>query len=396
MADKILGQFYSTCNYDEVVMPKKFDGYKTPAGQAVTENGQKLVFVYEPIVYNVSYELDGGYFYQPDEDISANAALKHTYTIEDNYTPPTPTKPGHTFKKWNPESITAGMFGDLTFTASWEANSILAPGHVFREDLLKLSANVDIASEAMAIYTSNTPPNDISACIDVSNTSSPIYAWYLAESKAILLYSEKPIYYNSNMKGALQDFTNLRNINAFANFNPVANMDITDMCNGCTLLSYTDAFVNLGDYVSTFTRAFLGTAALSAGRVPSWYRMNVKIRYYSSNGNLIESVYEDRIPGEVVYPKAIDHYTPKTASITITEDTTTYNIVYDPIKYNITYVLSGGVMAGGKTTYTIDDETYILPQPTKEGYTFIGWTPEGYINKGSYGNKVFTAQYQAQ
>ena len=43
--------------------------------------------------------------------------------------------------------------------------------------------------------------------------------------------------------------------------------------------------------------------------------------------------------------------------------------------YNIDYDLDGGILAEpNPTSYTEDTETFVLNEPTKEGYTFIGWT----------------------
>lgn len=45
-----------------------------------------------------------------------------------------------------------------------------------------------------------------------------------------------------------------------------------------------------------------------------------------------------------------------------------------PIAYNINYELDGGVNPEDtKTTYTIEDNSFTLPTPTKKGYDFMGW-----------------------
>ena len=71
--------------------------------------------------------------------------------------------------------------------------------------------------------------------------------------------------------------------------------------------------------------------------------------------------------------------------------------------YSITYNLDGGtVMSANPTGYNTASETFILNAPTKEGYTFIGWTGsngdvpqmDAGVEKGSTGNKLFTANYE--
>ena len=69
--------------------------------------------------------------------------------------------------------------------------------------------------------------------------------------------------------------------------------------------------------------------------------------------------------------------------------------------YSITYNLDGGSMIEEPSSYTIETETFTLPTPTKEGYTFTGWTGSNgttqqldvTIEKGSTGDKTFTANY---
>ena len=69
--------------------------------------------------------------------------------------------------------------------------------------------------------------------------------------------------------------------------------------------------------------------------------------------------------------------------------------------YSITYDLAGGsVETANPTTYTIESENITLTNPTKDYYNFLGWDAgDGVansnvtINKGSVGNKTFTAKY---
>ena len=82
-----------------------------------------------------------------------------------------------------------------------------------------------------------------------------------------------------------------------------------------------------------------------------------------------------------------------------------YTANWTPIKYNIKYELDGGVLsAANPTEYTIETETFTLNNPTKEGYTFKGWSKSltstsSYnatmtVEKGSTGDKEFRAVWQ--
>ena len=79
---------------------------------------------------------------------------------------------------------------------------------------------------------------------------------------------------------------------------------------------------------------------------------------------------------------------------------------YNVIKYDIVYNLNGGKLSTGKTNpskYTIENDAITLNNPSKDGYTFTGWTGTGIdtkttsvtIEAGSTGNREYTANYSA-
>lgn len=83
----------------------------------------------------------------------------------------------------------------------------------------------------------------------------------------------------------------------------------------------------------------------------------------------------------------------------LTEDTTC-TVKYNTINYKITYDLDGGTLNNGITSYTIED-TITLPQPSKKGYEFIGWTNDSIKTptktitiKNETGDKFYKANYQ--
>ena len=76
---------------------------------------------------------------------------------------------------------------------------------------------------------------------------------------------------------------------------------------------------------------------------------------------------------------------------------------YELETYTITYILNGGeVSTENPSTYHITDDTFTLTNPTKDDYTFLGWSGTGLssttktvtIPNGSYGNKTYTANWQ--
>lgn len=71
--------------------------------------------------------------------------------------------------------------------------------------------------------------------------------------------------------------------------------------------------------------------------------------------------------------------------------------------YTISYTLNGGNISGQKTSYDVTTEAFTLPTPTRNGYTFTGWTGTGLssatktvtVAKGSTGNRSYTANWSA-
>lgn len=80
------------------------------------------------------------------------------------------------------------------------------------------------------------------------------------------------------------------------------------------------------------------------------------------------------------------------------------NAVWQKKGYDISYNLNGGTIVGeNPIAYDIDDENFTLINPTKTGYTFLGWTGTDLdtatltvvISKGSVGNREYTANWEA-
>ena len=78
--------------------------------------------------------------------------------------------------------------------------------------------------------------------------------------------------------------------------------------------------------------------------------------------------------------------------------------VWSEKDYTISYDLAEGVVDGtNKVEYDPEDEAFTLINPTRTGYTFIGWTGTGLseptmevtIAKGSYGDRTYTATWEA-
>ena len=93
-------------------------------------------------------------------------------------------------------------------------------------------------------------------------------------------------------------------------------------------------------------------------------------------------------------------------------NTVEYVATWTTVEYTITYELNGGSLGENETTnepitnpatYTVETNTFILNNPTKDGYTFKGWTGTGLdaestrvtVVRGSTGNRSYTAVWEA-
>lgn len=391
MSENVIGKFCALGKKNTLVYPKSIPGYTSPEPQALTEDKQKLKFVYTPIKYKIILELDGGHYAADEWDIDY-------FTVEDTpFVPVMPHKEGYTFTGWNIKRVSTGEkldyiggVGDVYCTPTWREHAILVSGtnlHKMLEDM----AGGDV-NNIMAIQNSPTLiENDY---YNISSTSTPILARF--DSGIVYIYCQYDIYCNEDMSCAFKDMTILRDISALYNIICNDGTDISEMCSGCKLLSDLSPIEEeWGDVkFSDFTDAFKDTAALASGRVPEWYRWSVKVNYLSSTGANLGASEKIVIPGETIYPESYTGYKAYTESIIIDSDDKEYTFIYEPIQYKISYIVDGSpiVIPGAATHYTIEDIDYYPPELSKEGYKFSGWSPEC-IHSGEYGDVTFIATY---
>ena len=78
-----------------------------------------------------------------------------------------------------------------------------------------------------------------------------------------------------------------------------------------------------------------------------------------------------------------------------------YTATWTAVEYTISYTLNNGSVSGNPTKYKIETETFMLNNPTKNGYQFDGWTGTDLsvktqtvtIPKGSTGNRNYMANF---
>ncbi len=78
----------------------------------------------------------------------------------------------------------------------------------------------------------------------------------------------------------------------------------------------------------------------------------------------------------------------------------TFYAKWEVVEYTISYDVDGGELSGEVTSYTVESQDIVLPTPTKEGYTFLGWysgsTKVEKIQAGSTGNVSVVAKWEEE
>lgn len=86
------------------------------------------------------------------------------------------------------------------------------------------------------------------------------------------------------------------------------------------------------------------------------------------------------------------------------KDDVTLVAKWDVTTYSITYDLNGGTNSDeNPLTYTVNDDYFSLIEPTRIGYTFLGWsgdslpdiTKDVSVPNGSFGDRTYTANWKA-
>lgn len=179
--------------------------------------------------------------------------------------------------------------------------------------------------------------------------------------------------------------------------------------NGYTFKGWTLSGTGSSFKDSTFT---MGTT--NASLTANWSPTNYTITYNLNGGsatnpntyNIESTTFTLNNPTKTGYTFAGwtgSNGTTKQTSVSIAKGSTgnkTYTANWNPINYTITYNLDGG-SASNPNTYNIESATFTLNNPTKTGYTFVGWTGSNgttkqtsvSIAKGSTGNKTYAANY---
>ncbi len=364
-----------------------------------------------PIDYTISYDLAGGSVVTPNPT---------SYTIESSdITLANPTRTGYTFAGWTGTDLDSatlsvtiehGSTGGRSYTATWTINVYtisydLADGSVATPNPTSYtveSADITLTNPTRDGYTfagwtgTDLDAATMSVTIEHGSTGNRTYAatWVINFSITYDLAggsvaTPNPVYYT-----VLSDDITL--VNPTRDHYDFAGWIGTDL--DAATLSVTIAHGSTGDrtYTATWT--------------PISYTISYDLAGGSASNPTHYSIESDDIT--LVNPTR-NHYNfagwtgtglaEPTMSVTIEHGSTgarSYTATWTPVVYTITYNLNGG-SATNPTSYTIESDDITLVNPTRTGYTFLGWLGTGLtkftmsvtIPHGSTGDRTYTADW---
>ena len=157
---------------------------------------------------------------------------------------------------------------------------------------------------------------------------------------------------------------------------------------------------NPGDAIPTGWGSFTLKAQWSVNT----YTYNIK--YVSSSGASLGTATVSGTYGSsksVSAPAKAGYTTPNAQTVKFDSTSAkTITFTYNLVGYSIGYNVNGGnALSGQRTSYNVESSAYTLPTPSRNGYTFTGWTGSNgstpqksvTIAKGSTGNKSYTANW---
>ena len=354
--------------------------------------------------YSISYELNGG---------EANS-LKPSYTVEESFTLPLPSKTGYTFIGWNTSnsstgasksySIQKGTTGNKKFYAIWNANTYHLHLDVNGGNSL-VTTDYDITFDSTFTLPMPTREhyNFVSWTYNGTNVSSGRWK-YTSDVTFVAKWEVKTYSISYQLNGGTNNSSNPSKYSYFDSFT-LKEPSKT----GYSFVGWTGTGINEITKNVSITYGSTGNRSYTANWSVNTYTITL-----DPMGGILEEPYTRTFEYGASYTlltisKPGYTFNGWTYNGNLISNSGKWNIAEDavliakftPIKYKITYSLSGG-SASNPSTYTIED-AFTLNSPVKTGYTFAGWTGSNLselscnvvIQKGTTGDLSFEAHWDA-
>jgi uncharacterized repeat protein (TIGR02543 family) len=385
---------------------------------------------WKKINYTITYNVAGG---------TNNKDNPVTYNVDSTVALSAPAKNGYIFAGWYSDSsfknkvtgISKGNTGNKTFYAKWEPikYSIVFKGNGNTSGSMKTMKNCSYnltyslsqngfvrngytftgwntqANGSGKSYTDNTKIKNLTA---KNKGKITLYAqWKPVKYKITYVLNggtnstKNPAGYNTT-----QDISLKKPVKAGYTFkgwysDKGFNNKVTSIKKG----SYGNKKLYAKWSVNTYTIKFNGNGS-TAGSMSS-----VKNRVYSKAYKLPKNNYTRKNYSFTGWNTKKDgtgtaySNSAKVKNLTIkNKGTVTLYAQWKVKKYSITYVLNGGTNnSSNPSAYNVESSKIVLANPTRSGYTFVGWytdaamtKPVKAIAKGSAGNKTLYAKWKSK
>ncbi len=400
----------------------------------------KLTANWSLVTYNIGYDLDGGFYYSYDDEGNIKVDANGDYipgenpnpteytTVTDDIILQNPVKPGYNFIGWYDGRTTStlaiinkGSTGNLNYTAQW----------------LETTYSINYALDGGVVegnpssYTYNT---------ETFTLNNPTKTGYIFEgwtgtditgtSKEVTV--EKGSIGDRTYTATWSPITYTITYNMNGGSNPDSNPITYTINDTFTLAQPTKLGATFAGWTGDSINGTSKNVVISAGSTgnlvfnATWDVSSFAITYnlaggaYYKDGAVINnpnpsSYSVDSDPITLINPTKAGYtflgwtganLSAVTEYVTIPSGSTgTRNYIanWQVINYNINYTLGDGAQVGiaNPTSYNIETPTFTLNNPVRAGYVFLGWTGTGLekatlsvtINKGTYGNRGYTATW---
>ncbi len=358
--------------------------------------------------YNITMDLNGG---------SGETALLYT-VIDDEFALPTPTRNGYEFVGWTGEGITTpqtsvkipkGSTGDKAYTANWQVIEYTIT--------LDTNGGPNVSPIKYTVEDSFTLPYPLRPGYE--------FAGWVLDGSGMLPATTLIIYYGTTgdlhykAEWRLAEYTITMDLSGGSGKEKMV-YTITDedfelptpTRNGYEFVGWTGERITTPQTSVKIPKGSTGNKAYTA----NWQVIKYTIITLLEGGNAgssgayvytVEETFTLPTPtrtGYTFWGWTGEGITKPQPSVTIPRGSTgdkTYIENWVETGYTITLDLNGG-SGKEKVIYTMTDEDFELPTPTRNGYEFVGWTGERIttpqtsvkIPKGSTGNKAYTANWK--
>ena len=358
--------------------------------------------------YTITMDLNGG---------SGETTL--LYTVEDEeFALPTPTRNVNEFVGWTGEGITTpqtsvkipkGSTGDKAYTANWQVIEYTIT--------LDTNGGPNVSPIKYTVEDSFTLPYPLRPGYEFAGWTLDGSGMLPATTLIIYYGTTGDLHYKAEWR--LAEYTINMDLNGGSGKEKVV-YTITDedfelptpTRNGYEFVGWTGERITTPQTSVKIPKGSTGNKAYTA----NWKVIQYTIITLLEGGNAgssgayvytVEETFTLPTPtrtGYTFWGWTGEGITKPQPSVTIPRGSTgdkTYIENWVETGYTITLDLNGG-SGKEKVIYTMTDEDFELPTPTRHGYEFVGWTGEGIttpqtsvkIPKGSMGNKAYTANWK--